>query len=1586
MKTSTTKEELYTYRGAESDRNLADHGHERKYLYSVGDGYRLLLDIREKHLNTGNPFLAATNEKNSAFRENSKKIFLSDPYHTNSFNEYFEDDITRIMGGKGNQSSWQKMPETIIIPIIDGVHWRLIRIKISYANRNADILWDDPFGKNFCEDLRTSLRTSINDKIAKLIKKQCAQLENTSDFIGEDYFKLVDQQGGPSNFYDCGPIVFSNVRDYIRNQKLENRVFSFNNDNYYTIKVYYNWSHEQILQRIREQDKKMFATTLGLIDLERVTALNTKISTNFETYKHAFIEVQIDKISKLPDIYISLLHEIIERNRSASDDITDLGCYTESELEEAYKNLQEEIRTEYERTAIEKIEKAYENFRELQRYQLDPESDSLASAVYKLANLFTMDGPGLQMDMKRNLEKIGRDIHLYKVYTDSFLRLGIRLLHDSYIFAEVKCKIIELLGLFGRFLPATEKEIVVQHLKSFLRFRDRVRNSQILETAVKSFLKTITCNYELNTLKILLKQYFLPLFKDQNFSMGVLYIKDQQKELIFKILFELIESLEDKNALTLFFLKELSNPNWEIKWAISSIFSAPFEHGILLKKFELQDIFSILNDLQSALKTDIVDEYYTQRTIRNIFEATSYIFYLFDDNNNIREKILGDQFDLLEKTNIYFIFLESTKFFIPYSYRLSPQFLQDKTPLREIIGEDGIIKLLQILLSRFKGIAFENTTTAEDLIDLAGSLLTLFADYENHALLNWGNYHEYNNLQRNAETHGSFSEVRLKFEAEEDLEKDLKQLVQKIFEVSTQEDAERIFKRVLKSIHNSDLQNKITNGTTFYIRIYKDSEFGRLKYMAMEQLTNIVTLLYENTSVLTTEIISTLSEIEERSEYREIVEQIIDFLKYGVIENPTVIEPLKSLSKEKLADVIARNHQVEAGIGDNIEILNALEVNVRDKSCSYLAYFSRAKFLIDTNQNIELALQDLNKAQSIHDFYAPIYFYKALYYEKKRDISGAIYQLEMAISLRPFYIEAYNKKITLHYEEDDWVMARITCKEIVSLYPGYTYITQSYIRSLTKNIDITDVPYKVEFDQVYQRLAQFSEVELQNVNSLKTLLKGLEKFVPIDILDFCVERYQPSHAEQLNDYLYEKRRFLEDFIQYVVMNTVSVEYSQHYLVFQNEEDRAANLNKLFEESKIHKLFNEENPSKLINELRQYCEVCTTFELLKKYSVLDQLRDGYALGISDDLARTYDIFPKLFGLHRWEAAYGNFWIYDSEGHTAQFFTELLKTEKKIVFFVPSEIGDAEYGVTRDEVLWVATKLKDNPAALKNIILVFDAYNYLPFYTLTRYYPTTAPEVDVDLSLFSIKKFILDSVLPFEQHAQFISSFEVNIGGFAERNLVGELYYEVIRVADYSSAKHKYKDQNLKRLIKEYLDGIKVALDKSIKEKKIQLFYDSLTQELLEPNKTNKIETIITTIFVFNILADPEYTQLINQKDQFSEPQQVLASRVISLLQENGSNLTPHQVNVVFDTMFDLLQRDSTAFPKDTIVATITSFLKSVTKKIDTKIEEFGDYLSKQEIRDIYQNLCNDTSKVQEHLETLERAYSFLKEQSDTEASI
>ena len=1222
------KQKLYTYHISGNDRNLADHGSEREYLYSVGDGYRLLLSARAKLLNNANTFPALTNEENSAYRENLKRIFLSDPYHTDFFDEYFEDDISRIMNGKGEQAGWQNMPETIIIPIIDGIHWRLIRIKINYTDKDVEILWDDPFGKIFSENLRSTLKVSIKDKIIKLIKRQYGDLtqqEDNHDFLtgDNDYFKVIDQQGRISNFYDCGPIVFSNIRDYIRHNDIENQRFSQQDDYYYTIKLYSDPIHEHSTQRIRKQDRDScvkFANP-DLIDINKLDDLYTKITTKAASYKQNLGDIEIEsEISKLPDSYISLFHEIIQRNRINSNEILESDDYTQSELRIAYQNLQEEVMS----TPIEKIGLTYKKFRELKRYHLDPyeySKENFALAAYKFANFHTMDGPDLQVDIERNLEEIQRNIDVYKDSTNDFIKLGVRILHDPDIYWNIKLKIIESLGLFGRNLLNTEKRIVMQHLEPIIRFQDRAQNYQMLETALKSSFHVLSVNYELSNLKIWLKKYFVPLFKDPDFSMGVLYNPGHfsQKKPIARILFDLIESSEDKREICLFFLEELHNPNWEVKSAISSIFSAPSEHGIALEELKLQDIFSILSSFRSILDTDIADEYYTERTVLNLFKAKKEIFYFFNNEDVIYRKIVEDHFSLIKSTNIYHIFLRSTEFFIPFYYndQKRTNFLKDKTPLREIIGEDGIINLLQILLLRVRGIALEKTikfsvfsvSDVEDIKDRAESLLTLFAydiSYSNHPALNWNSYEEYSNKK-----HDQIEELReiltSNYQNNYDLEsnsktkRSLKQAAEEILESSNQEYAESIFRNVVGDIYQSELRNKSPKSITFFIKIYMDSDFSRLKYMAMEELTNIIKLLYKNTSALTIRTISRLSNIEERLEYREIIEQIIEFYKHGIIENPTVSQDLKEVASTKLTEIIARNPQLARSYTeaeDNSIILGILGARILNNLNSYLPYFARAQFLIDTSQDLELALQDLNKAQKLNDFYAPIYYYKALYFERKKDISGAIHQLEMAIDMRPCYVEAYNKKIALHYEENDWVMARIVHEEIISLYPEYTAITQSYIRKITKDIDVTDIPFKSAFDEIFRQLDNFSDDELEGENSLKMILKKIEEFVPEDILDFCVERYQPSHADQLNDHLNEKRRFLEDFIKYVILNTVYSEYSQHYVVFQNEEERATNLEKLFEESKIHKIFGKDNPITLIAELRQYCEVYTIFEFIK----------------------------------------------------------------------------------------------------------------------------------------------------------------------------------------------------------------------------------------------------------------------------------------------------------------------------------------------------------------------------------------------------
>ena len=242
------------------------------------------------------------------------------------------------------------------------------------------------------------------------------------------------------------------------------------------------------------------------------------------------------------------------------------------------------------------------------------------------------------------------------------------------------------------------------------------------------------------------------------------------------------------------------------------------------------------------------------------------------------------------------------------------------------------------------------------------------------------------------------------------------------------------------------------------------------------------------------------------------------------------------------------------------------------------------------------------------------------------------------------------------------------------------------------------------------------------------------------------------------------------------------------------------------------------------------------------------------------------------------------------------------------------------------------------------------------------------------MIPIKNFILDHVLPYSQHNQFRFVFETNIGEFADRNLVGEIYYEIIRVAKYSST------WNNQQYLKEYLDKVKAILDNSIKQNNIELFYNLISIEL---STTDRIETrLITVVFILNVLVDQEYSVSINPHNQFFEAQRDIASIVIGLLQENSNHLTGQQLDIVFDTMFNFLESNSIILSKNTIIETIVSLLKSVQRNIDDQIEELGNYLSESEIIEIYQILDSSTEKVQENLDTLKRVYLFL---SDTDSS-
>jgi tetratricopeptide (TPR) repeat protein len=229
------------------DRTIASHGlHNHRYLYGMADAMRLTLAIRQNYLYYDNMPIKG-GEQFSALRENHHHIFLADPYHIENFANALRDDVDLLI------TRWQQMPNTLLIPILGGMHWRIVQIKVDYEQKTIKICWDDPYGENhFPTHMRQSILSAVKQHISKLIQKQTNDLSFSlvqASIQQED--KKIDQQGSGINDWDCGPIIFSNLKDYIKAIKSGTEVD-------YSLGAYYSINHQAEILNTRQRDYETY--------------------------------------------------------------------------------------------------------------------------------------------------------------------------------------------------------------------------------------------------------------------------------------------------------------------------------------------------------------------------------------------------------------------------------------------------------------------------------------------------------------------------------------------------------------------------------------------------------------------------------------------------------------------------------------------------------------------------------------------------------------------------------------------------------------------------------------------------------------------------------------------------------------------------------------------------------------------------------------------------------------------------------------------------------------------------------------------------------------------------------------------------------------------------------------------------------------------------------------------------------------------------------------------------------------------------------------------------------------------------------
>jgi hypothetical protein len=256
-----------------------------------------------------------------AIRQNQNGIFLTDPYHTANFTEYFNDDISRILGNHPEETQnnhvWDTMPRLIVIPLLSGMHWRTIAIQINYEIYTIDIVWDDPYGK-FPEQLKQNLLESIKINILKLLNSNNQLInmgENVDSLIETDINILqhnneIDQQGQGKNGWDCGPITVSNIRDYIVH-------YAHNNNNLtgidYTVSDYNTENHENTIKDIRINHIKQYGTVTGIgIDEERLNDIRLIWEKNNKAQLQQIDKKFYKEISQLDDFYLSIFFSVLQ--------------------------------------------------------------------------------------------------------------------------------------------------------------------------------------------------------------------------------------------------------------------------------------------------------------------------------------------------------------------------------------------------------------------------------------------------------------------------------------------------------------------------------------------------------------------------------------------------------------------------------------------------------------------------------------------------------------------------------------------------------------------------------------------------------------------------------------------------------------------------------------------------------------------------------------------------------------------------------------------------------------------------------------------------------------------------------------------------------------------------------------------------------------------------------------------------------------------------------------------------------------------------------------------------------------------------
>lgn len=520
---------------------------------------------------------------------------------------------------------------------------------------------------------------------------------------------------------------------------------------------------------------------------------------------------------------------------------------------------------------------------------------------------------------------------------------------------------------------------------------------------------------------------------------------------------------------------------------------------------------------------------------------------------------------------------------------------------------------------------------------------------------------------------------------------------------------------------------------------------------------------------------------------------------------------------------------------------------------------------------------------------------KVLYAQEKFD--EALKVLNTLEREWPFSSEVHLLKLKILFVKRQKRLSEEHVKSMQTFFPGFKGLPRQTVDKLSgysqNHSVIVYQPMKLQIEELTNEL--MVALEKHDENLYKNFQSKLDRFFGKEFVSECAKEYGFNLQLLINDFhdgdkkrkfFSERKRYITQFLEYVIKLKVNHYYTTQYSLFKANINYQTNILAQLEDSKITDIYNRVNVlGETINSTRllEYFVRCgitilPIFNFIKQYSCRKDIVGSFSLGVSYDIAKSYDTMVELFGLQSWAFTYGEFYIRDIDDkiHTPKLLDCITndRQRRNIVFFIPTNIyqQEGDSNITYNEISWIMRRVSEKYNKLDKIIFVLDAYNYLPFHLLEKETSDADVEVDVENSMLKVRDFVELQILETasERHAFKQVQEMVKKHKLSPTIYQHELLYHWIKIVSFSKlSPSTFDDLKLKALeiIKKYLEEYfaKPDADKFIKD--VKSFENSLPE-----NEKNKFKT-----WLKRLVNHPDFKDVMKLS---AEQHQVLINDTVS----------------------------------------------------------------------------------------------------------